>query len=253
MLSEPVRLSPELFVDIDRSGPIPLYFQLATIIQKAIADGVLPPGSRLENEVVLGDRLGISRPTVRRAIQEVVDKGLLVRRRGIGTQVVQRPVTRKVELTSLYDDLERDAKHPTTDVLIHEVVPASGDVADALSIPHGTEVLHLRRRRLTEGAPLGILENFLPLPAEAISREDLESRGLYQILRSRGVQVSIAQQRIGARAATTEESKLLDIGSHGPLLVMERTAFDSNGQSVEFGRHCYRPDLYWFQITVVNK
>ena len=81
-----------LFMDLDRSGPIPLYFQVAQKIEKAIMDGDLAAGSRLENEVSLGDRLGLSRPTVRRAIQDLVDKGLLVRRRGIGTQVVHGQV-----------------------------------------------------------------------------------------------------------------------------------------------------------------
>ena len=102
-IAEQTTLPSELFMDIDRAGPIPMYFQVASKIEQAIADGTLAPGARLENEVALGERLGLSRPTVRRAIQELVAKGLLVRRRGIGTQVVQRPLTRKVELTSLYD------------------------------------------------------------------------------------------------------------------------------------------------------
>src|SRR5579862_1495036 len=99
--STPATLREELFLDIDRSSPVPLYFQVASRIEQAIVSGELPAGSRLENEIALVQRLNLSRPTVRRALQELVGKGLLVRRRGIGTQVVQRPVTRKVELTSL--------------------------------------------------------------------------------------------------------------------------------------------------------
>src|ERR1700742_1150111 len=88
-------LPTSLFIDIDRSGPIPLYYQLASRIESAIVDGTIPAGSRIDNEVGLGERLGVSRPTVRRAIQELVDKGLLVRRRGIGTQVVHGEIARK--------------------------------------------------------------------------------------------------------------------------------------------------------------
>src|SRR5690625_3672912 len=77
----------ELFKDLDRNSPVPLYFQVAQCLEDGIRDGVLPPGTRLENEISLAKRLSVSRPTVRRAIQEVVDKGLLVRRRGVGTQV----------------------------------------------------------------------------------------------------------------------------------------------------------------------
>ncbi len=94
-----------LTVELDRSSPVPLYYQLAQAIEAAIRDGELAPGDRFENELALAKRLTLSRPTTRRAIQELVDKGLLVRKRGVGTQVVQNPVHRRVELTSLFDDL----------------------------------------------------------------------------------------------------------------------------------------------------
>ncbi|MFV0426094.1 MAG: GntR family transcriptional regulator, partial [Beutenbergiaceae bacterium] len=96
---EQSKLPQDFFVDVDRSSPVPLYHQVATCIEAAISDERLPAGARLENEISIGQRFGLSRPTVRRAIQELVDKGLLVRRRGIGTQVVHGQVTRSVELT----------------------------------------------------------------------------------------------------------------------------------------------------------
>ena len=73
-------------MDLERSGPIPMYFQVSQRLERAILGGDLPAGSRLENEVALAERLGLSRPTIRRAIQELVDKGLLVRRRGISAE-----------------------------------------------------------------------------------------------------------------------------------------------------------------------
>lgn len=242
----------DLFLSLDRSGPIPLYYQIANIIEAAIADGTMPPGSRLENEVSLGTRLGISRPTIRRAIQELVSKGMLVRRRGIGTQVVQRAVTRKVELTSLYEDLQHDAKHPTTELLSREMIPADTATAEALGVPESSDVLHIRRLRFADGVPLAVLDNSLPPAFASISEADLQGRGLYQLVRARGTQISVAHQRIGARAATPEERRLLDIPAHGAVLTMERTAYDNNGRPIEFGRHCYRPDLYSFEVTLVD-
>ena len=106
-----------LAVELDRSSPVPLYYQLAQAIEAAIRDGELSPGDRFENELALAKRLTLSRPTTRRAIQELVDKGLLVRKRGVGTQVVQNPVHRRVELTSLFDDLARAGQEPTTQLL----------------------------------------------------------------------------------------------------------------------------------------
>jgi DNA-binding GntR family transcriptional regulator len=259
MASNPTTATPDelmpptqLFLGLDRSGPIPLYYQLASVIEKAITDGTLPPGSRLENEVSLGERLGISRPTVRRAIQDLVAKGMLVRRRGIGTQVVQRPMTRKVELTSLYDDLDSGAKHPSTRLLLRQVIDADAALAEALAVPVGSPVLHIRRLRLSDGVPLAVLENHLPPEFLGMSEVDLTSHGLYQLVRARGARISVAHQRIGARAATADERKLLEIPAHGAVLTMERTAYGNDGRPIEFGRHCYRPDLYAFEVTLVN-
>ena len=245
-------LPANLFMDVDRSSPVPLYFQIANKIEQAIIDGVLAPGTRLENELALGDRLNLSRPTIRRALQELVDKGLLVRRRGIGTQVVRRPVTRKVELTSLYDDLVTADKKPSTTLLTRQVIGADRRIAEALSVPADSPVLHIQRVRYADGTPLAVLENYLPAQFTGISEEELRTHGLYQLMRVRGTLIRIAQQRIGARAATAEESRLLEIKAHGAVLTMDRTAFDNGGSAVEFGHHCYRPDLYQFEMTLVD-
>ena len=243
----------QVLSDLDRTGPVPLYFQVSSALEAAIRSGDIPPGARLENEIAISQRLGLSRPTVRRAIQELVDKGLLVRRRGIGTQVVQGQVTRQVELTSLYEDLKNSQHEPATRVLQHEMRPAEGGVAAQLGVPVGSDVVYLRRQRLTDGVTVALLENYLPPEFGDITTELLETRGLYQILRARGVTIRIANQKIGARRAHGDESELLGIDKGGPVLTMERVAFDASGRSVEFGHHCYRPDMYSFETTLVAK
>jgi len=240
-------------MDLDRSGPVPLYFQVASRIEAAIRSNALPPGSRLEGEIAFGERLGLSRPTMRRAIQELVDKGLLVRRRGIGTQVVPRPLSRKVELTSLYDDLAGDGREPSTSVLLHEVVVPGPDIRERLGVAASTRVLHVRRLRLSAEVPLAVMENYLAPQFLDLTADDLQSHGLYQVLRARGTSISVAYQQIGAREATPEECILLEIRRRGPVLTMDRTAYGASGQVVEYGRHCYRPDLYEFEITLVEK
>jgi DNA-binding GntR family transcriptional regulator len=240
-------------MDLERSGPMPLYFQIAQRIERAILAGDLPAGSRLENEVALGERLGLSRPTIRRAIQELVDKGLLVRRRGIGTQVVHGQVTRRVELTSLFDDLAGGGQTPSTRLLTLEEVPADATIADKLAIAEGDPTLHVRRVRSADDVPVAVLENWLPADFLDVSSDELTEYGLYQVLRGRGVTMRVAKQRIGARKATTEEAVLLEIDRGSALLTMDRTAYDNSGRAVEFGHHCYRPDLYSFEVTLVEK
>jgi DNA-binding GntR family transcriptional regulator len=136
---------------------------------------------------------------MRRAIAELVDKGLLVRKRGVGTQVVHGLITRPVELSSLFEDLRDQYRGPSTVVLINETSTTTTGVAARLSISPGTPVLHLRRLRLAEGEPLAILENYLPEDLIGIGDTDLTACGLYQRIRARGVRIRVAKQRIGAR------------------------------------------------------
>jgi DNA-binding GntR family transcriptional regulator len=240
-------------MDLDRSGPIPLYYQIAQKVEKAILEGQLAAGSRLENEVALADRLGLSRPTVRRAIQDLVDKGLLVRRRGIGTQVVHGQVTRGVELTSLYEDLNQSGQKPSTRVLEYRHLTADSKTAEKLNVAAGSPILYLKRLRYSDNVPVSIMENWLPAEFTDITEDDLNTHGLYQMLRARGVNIRVAKQRIGARRAGQIESDILEIDKNAALLTMDRTAYDNSGRAVEFGHHCYRPDLYSFEVTLVEK
>jgi len=244
----------ELTLDLDRSSPVPLYFQVSRQLEAAIERGDLAPGDRLENEIGLADRWGLSRPTMRRAIQELVDKGLLVRRRGIGTQVVHAQVKRKAELTSLYDDLTRSGQQPTTEVLLHELTPATEHVAERLGVAVGTSVVRLERLRCAHGEPLALMRNWLPVEvAGGFSTEQFASRGLYELIRSAGVRLHIASQRIGAQAASQAEARLLETRKGAPLLTAERSTYDDSGRAVELGSHLYRADAYSIEMTVVER
>ena len=173
-------------VEIDRSSPVPLYHQLAEQLSQAIADGRLKPGDPFENEMSVADRLQLSRPTVRRAIQELVDQGLLVRRRGLGTTVANRKVHRKFQLSSLYDELSRDGRSPRTAVL--DLVEETDEHAAAsLDLPPDTPLLHITRLRYADDVPLAVMNNWLP-PAHAdLTSDELELDGLYAALRARGL------------------------------------------------------------------
>jgi DNA-binding GntR family transcriptional regulator len=99
-------------ITIDRTSPVPLYFQLAQHFESGIRSGALKVGARLENEVQLAEMLGLSRPTVRAAFLYLANKGLVVRKRGAGTLVANERIDRNVELTSLYDDLAAGCPPP---------------------------------------------------------------------------------------------------------------------------------------------
>ena len=215
---------------IDREASAPLYLQLAGGIEEAIRSGVLPPGSRLENELALSKRLKLSRPTVRQGIQELVDKGMLVRKRGVGTQVVQAPVNRQVALTSLYDDLRTAGKAPRTEVVEYRIGRPSPEALDRLQLSPG--------------------ERFGTSSACAAGRA---RRGHAQPIRS-GSRPPRAG-RLGPVRLPAQTRHLAHDGSARPcdedmpscwtrtgaaLLTMERKSFANDGV-VEFGYHIISP------------
>ncbi|MFE7773324.1 GntR family transcriptional regulator [Streptomyces sp. NPDC057445] len=236
---------------MDRTSPVPLYFQLSQQLEAAIEHGTLTPGSLLGNEIELAGRLGLSRPTVRQAIQSLVDKGLLVRRRGVGTQVVHSQVKRPLELSSLYDDLEAAGQRPATRVLQNTLEPAAAEVAAALGVPEGSEVHLVERLRYAHGEPMAHLRNHLPAGLLPLDNERLESTGLYRMMRNAGITLHSARQSVGARAATAEEAGQLGEEPGAPLLTMQRTTFDDTGRAVEFGSHVYRASRYAFEFQLL--
>ncbi|MEE1753851.1 GntR family transcriptional regulator [Streptomyces sp. SP18CS02] len=236
---------------MDRTSPVPLYFQLSQQLEAAIERGTLTPGSLLGNEIELANRLGLSRPTVRQAIQALVEKGLLVRRRGVGTQVVHSQVKRPLELSSLYDDLEAAGQRPATLVLVNRLEPASAAVAAALGVPEGDDVRYVERLRSAHGEPMARLRNHLPAGLLDVESEQLEATGLYRLMRGAGITLHSARQTVGARAATGPEAELLTEREGAPLLTMERTTFDDTGRAVEFGSHVYRASRYAFEFQLL--
>jgi GntR family transcriptional regulator len=240
-------------ITVDRYSPVPMYYQVAQQLEHAIETGELAAGTRLDGELALANQLGVSRPTLRRAIEYLVDRGYLVRRRAVGTQVVHPKVRRPVELSSLYDDLAASRKDPRTKVLSLETVPASDRVAHALGLEDGVEVLAMERLRYADGQPLAVMRNWLPVGLVDLDAERLERAGLYQLMRAAGINLHLASQTIGARAASGAEARLLQAAKGEPLLTMERTTYNEHGLPVELGDHLYRASSYSFEIVLVTR
>jgi GntR family transcriptional regulator len=237
-------------ITVDRYSPVPMYYQVAQQLEHAIESGELPPGSRLDGELALAQQLGVSRPTLRRAIEYLVERGYLVRRRAVGTQVVHPKVRRPVELTSLYDDLTASRKDPRTKVLSIDKVPPTDAVAHALGLEDGEDVLALERLRYADGQPLAVMRNWLPVGVVELDAGRLEASGLYQLMRAAGITLHLASQTM---AASGPEARLLQAHKGEPLLTMQRTTYNENGRPVELGDHIYRASLYSFEIVLVTR
>ncbi len=240
-----------LDIAVDRASSSPLHQQLSDALRSAITDGTLKPGDRVENEVELASRLGLSRPTVRRAMEDLVRSGLVTRRRGSGTVVSPTQVHRQVRLSSLFDDLATEGHAPTTKVLEFSISPGSAEVLDMLQLPDGSDVLTIRRLRLVAGEPLALMTNQLPADLAPDYRSLVDS-GLYASLRRLGVTIAGATQRIGACPATAAWAELLDERPGSPLLTLDRLAHDSSGRIVEHGAHLYRASRYTFDMAITH-
>jgi GntR family transcriptional regulator len=239
-------------VSLDHSSPVPLYYQAARVLEEAIEDGRVPRGSKLDSELDLAEQLGISRPTMRAAIKQLVDKGLLIRRRGFGTTVVSKPVRRAIALTSLYDDLKEAGREPTTRVLAFEETPCPPEIAEELGLGPAAPVLRLDRLRVVGPDPIALMHNVVPVGLLGIKKEDLERTGLYDLFRKSGIAPHVATQRVGARRAGTEEADWLDLEPGDPVLTMTRTAYDTSGRPIEYGSHSYPAESYWLEMMLVE-
>lgn len=233
------------------SSPVPLYHLAAQQLAAAIESGELQRGDFLASEIELAATWGVSRPTARRAIEELVDKGLVTRRRGVGTQVVDTRVRRPVRLSSLWDDLANAGLSPHTAVIALDQIRADDDVADALGLEPDTLVVRLERLRRAGDRPLALMHNWLPMEVGgSLCADDLQGRGLYDLLRAAGVQPHVAHQVVGAKAASPHEAEMLRLPTGAPLVTMRRVLQDVRGRLVEMGTHVYDAEHYAVEISL---
>lgn len=238
----------EADVRLDRNSPVPLYHQIAQPIEEMILSGQLTPGTRLEDELSMARRLNVSRPTARRALQQLGNHGLLVRRRGVGTQVAPTRVHRPNALATIYDQMKAEGRRPSTEVLSYGSAPATPEIASKLEINPGTNVTTIRRLRLTDHQPVGlmfdVIRSAVAPAATALERDSFESA-----LAANGIIVSMARKTISARKSTNPEAQLLRMPAGFPVLNIQNISYDESGKIAAYGEYLFRADRFSFKDT----
>ncbi len=242
---------PERRISVDRAGSTPLHAQISTQLRSAIESGALPAGSLIENEIDLSAALGVSRPTLQKAIAELVNTGFVTRKPGRGTVVLPRSIQRQMTVGSLYDDLLAAGRAPATHVLDFEEAPTPEPVRDRLQ-KDPAPLVHIRRLRVADGKPLAILQNWIPAEKVTFTAEDLTQHGLYELLRADGVAPHLVEQQVGARLVYPEETATLEAEPGEPLVTVRRVAFTADAGFLEFGDHAYRADRFRFDTVMVG-
>jgi GntR family transcriptional regulator len=222
----------------------PLYLQLASNIRGHILEGGIVPGNALPSERILCELTGMSRVTVRKSIETLIEEGVLFRKQGSGTYVARHIEAPATALTSFSDDARTRGESSTSIWVVKGLAFPTNEEAAALGVPVTKQVVKLGRIRLSGGVPLAIEHAVVPshlLP-------DIESVGesLYEALEKRGNRPVKGTQKVRASVATPTEAGFLGIRENSEVLRIERLTQSIDGTKVEFTRSVYRGDTFEF-------
>ena len=238
---------------LERQSSIPIFVQVKIAIDEAVGSGELPPHRRIPSERELAGLFGVSRMTIRQALLEMIGEGSLYTRTGKGTYVAERKIAQPLQrLTSFTQDMAARGLRPSSRLLGAELLPAPIELAHALSIPTGSELVRIRRLRLANGQPLAIETSHLPhARCPGLADHDLQEHSLYELLRDRyGLELASAKQTIEAASPTEEERELLDMPHGVPVLRIHRFTSSREGMVCEFVQSDYRGDRYQLNVSL---
>jgi len=232
---------------LDKDLPVPLYHQLQCVLQAEIESGKWRPDEQIPTESKLAERFGISKITVRQALQALADLGYIRREQGRGTFVARRKFDEGPrELTSFTEEMKRHNLQASSQVLVQKIAPAEARAASALGIEEADPVIILKRLRVADGEPLGIQTAHLPAHlAPGLEHENLENVSLYETLQGRyGLYPARARETYFAAQADAETAQRLTIATGSAVFSVERVTLLPNGKPFEFVRSIMRGDRY---------
>lgn len=238
---------------IDRSSPIPLYFQLKQILLEKIDHAEWGAGDLIPSEQELQETYGLSRTTVRQTLSEMVNEGLLDRQRGRGTFVTAPKFTHNPgDRQGVSDYLRQQGIEPGWQVLQKGWEVAPKEISEKLLLPTDSEVYSVHRLRLANGEAIGYHTAYVP-PAAAkhINENSLEDGGsLNYLTGAPRLSTSKATRSIEATLATEDDHRWLGIGVGDAILHIERVVLAEDGTPLEYLLAFYRGDRFKYQITI---
>jgi GntR family transcriptional regulator len=231
---------------LDGDSTLPLYLQLHRALRAAIDTGVVGPDDPLPSERQLAADLGISRITVRKAIDALVAEGRLLSRQGAGHFVIAPARIDKnfAKLSSFSEDMRSRGREPSSRWLKKGDGVVTPDEALKLGVSPGTRVLRLHRLRFADGAPMAI--EYATVLASVLRSVDEVKSSLYDALDAMGTRPVRALQRLSALLLDDEQAKLLRTEPDAAGLLVERIGYGANGRALEFTQSIYRGDTYDF-------
>jgi len=238
---------------IDKNTPIPMYYQLKTLILNYIKNGQLQSGDVLPTETEFSDIFGISRTTVRQAIGELVLEGYLYRVKSKGTFVIEPKINQGFmqRMESFTDQMQRQNKIPRTEVLkMVEEFPTK-EIAEALKLNNNEKVVHMFRRRYANDEPILLVDNFLSGNCRDILKMDMATNSMYDFLRQKEeTKIVRLVRQIEAISAGKQESHYLNIPNGFPIQLAKSVGYNKFNVPIEYSIVKYRGDKNTFVVEL---
>jgi len=238
----------DLLEDLNSLASVPQYIRIRDDLRRRILSGELSRGEKLPSEEDLSASYGVSRMTLRQSMTDLIDEGLLYRKHGVGTFVALQHFARDhSNLQNFFENSRQNGLVVDEQVLEMSVIPARLQVAKALDLAEGDQVVRMKTLRIVEGNPITIHEAYVSQEKFSdLAESDFTSisKDLLAYYESCGYKVRRGVQRLDARSAEPDVARLLDIEEDAPVLYKERTLYTEEGIPVEF-LYCHnRGDLY---------
>ena len=240
-------------IRIDKTVPVPLYYQLKCAIIESIASGNLKAGDSLPTELELCQMLDLSRTTVRQALSELVAEGKVYRIKSKGTFISKPKIMQSFmqNIESFNEQMLSMNMTPRTEILLRELIPAPVEVAEALQIKPGETVLHISRKRFANDEPILIVDNYMLAACDALIGDDLPSVGLYNSIgRDEKLRIHRFVRQIEAVLADESLASMLDIKQGHPIQLATTTDYNQNDVPVDYGVVYYRGDKNKFVVEI---
>lgn len=224
-------------MQINRNSPIPIYRQLYLILRGQIETREYQVDDTLPTEEQLAEQYAVSRVTVRKALQILVDDGLIVRQAGKGTFVYPQKIEENLySLQGFAEMMASDYPAQVMEILNFEVIQARDDLASLLTVSTGDKILRIKRRHKVENRPVAYAIIYLPFEVgKLFAPEDVETTPIYTLLVWKAsIIIGRATQRIAAIAANQEISEALGIASGSPVLTVKRVTYSSEQKPIEY-------------------
>lgn len=233
-----------------RDSHVALYAQVADLLKREIAAAPHPPAGRLPSEHDLMRRFGISRITVRQAIDLLIKEGLVVRKQGKGTYLAGSTVRHELqELRGFYDVMVAQGLRPEIRLLRFELIEPPPDVLARLQ-PQDRRLMFLQRLYSLEGEPIGLASTWLPAAASGVTWEQAETHPSYSILQQLlGIKIARASLAIRGRLAGRSLARTLNVSPKSAVLVLERTSYDREARAREFTEFFVDSESYAFTLS----